>query len=296
MGSAGQQLSFIIDEGPKTKIKEIVFEGNTVFSDRRLRFRMGKLKPAGFFNLSWLSGKTTYAESKWLGDDEDPRGDRGRIEDLYLNKGYVTARVGNPTDHVQRRQVGLLQEEAGQVDAARDPGHGGRAVPDGGAVVRGADGAQGALRAQLLQAQARHRVQRRQVQEGLREAARRLRQPRLLPVDGRHAEEARSRAQGGRRHGAHGGGQAVPAGHARLHGQRLDARQGDPARGVPQRGRGVQHRGAQDVDQADQPARLLQADGEGARDPAEPGQPTTRSTSRSRSRSRTATSSPSAAA
>ncbi len=96
MGSAGQQLSFIIDEGPKTKIKEIVFEGNTVFSDRRLRFRMGKLKPAGFFNLSWLSGKTTYAESKWLGDDEDPRGDRGRIEDLYLNKGYVTARVGNP--------------------------------------------------------------------------------------------------------------------------------------------------------------------------------------------------------
>ena len=55
MGSAGQQLSFIIDEGPKTKIKEIVFEGNKVFSDRRLRFRMKKLKPAGFFNLSWLS-------------------------------------------------------------------------------------------------------------------------------------------------------------------------------------------------------------------------------------------------
>ena len=27
MGGAGQQLSFIIDEGPKTRIKEIVFDG-----------------------------------------------------------------------------------------------------------------------------------------------------------------------------------------------------------------------------------------------------------------------------
>ncbi len=96
MGAAGQQLSFVIDDGPKTKIKEIVFDGNKVFSGRRLRWRMSKMKQAGFFNLSWLGGKSTYAESKWLGDDEDPRGDRGRIEDLYLNHGYVTVRVGNP--------------------------------------------------------------------------------------------------------------------------------------------------------------------------------------------------------
>ena len=67
MGSAGQQLSFIIDEGPKTKIKEIVFEGNKVFSDRRLRFRMSKLKPAGFFNLSWLCAarRATRRASGW---------------------------------------------------------------------------------------------------------------------------------------------------------------------------------------------------------------------------------------
>src|SRR3970282_1515208 len=27
---------------------------------------------------------------------EEPRGDRGRLEDLYLNHGYVTARIGQP--------------------------------------------------------------------------------------------------------------------------------------------------------------------------------------------------------
>jgi outer membrane protein insertion porin family len=96
VGASGQQLSFIIDAGPKAKVKEIVFDGNQVFSDDKLRGRMKKVKQPGFFNLSWLGGKTTYTEDKWLGGPEDPRGDRGRIEDFYLDHGYVTARVGQP--------------------------------------------------------------------------------------------------------------------------------------------------------------------------------------------------------
>ena len=58
------QVSFVIDDGPKAKIKEIVFDGNTVFSDAKLRGRLKKLKPAGFFNLSWLGGKATYTPEK----------------------------------------------------------------------------------------------------------------------------------------------------------------------------------------------------------------------------------------
>ena len=57
---------------------------------------MKKVKEPGLFNLSWLGGKTTYTEEKWLGGAEDPRGERGRIEDFYLDHGYVTARVGQP--------------------------------------------------------------------------------------------------------------------------------------------------------------------------------------------------------
>jgi outer membrane protein insertion porin family len=96
VGGSGYQVSFIIDDGPKAKIKEIVFEGNTVFSSAALKHQMNKIKEAGFWNLSWLGGKTTYTEDKWSGGSEDPRGDQGRLEDFYLNHGYVTARIGNP--------------------------------------------------------------------------------------------------------------------------------------------------------------------------------------------------------
>ncbi len=96
IGGSGQQLSFVIDDGPKAKIHEIVFDGNEVYDDAKLRGKMKKIKQPGFFNLSWLGGKTTYTEDKWLGGEEDPRGDRGRLEDFYLDHGYVTARVGQP--------------------------------------------------------------------------------------------------------------------------------------------------------------------------------------------------------
>jgi len=93
IGGAGQQVSFVIDEGAKTKVKSIDFTGNTVFSDGKLRKKMKSIKAKGFWNLSWLSGKTTYTREKW----EDPReGDRARLEELYLNNGYVTAEIGEP--------------------------------------------------------------------------------------------------------------------------------------------------------------------------------------------------------
>ncbi len=111
VGASGQQLSFVIDAGPKAKVKEIVFEGNTVFSDDKLRGRMKKIKEPGFFNLSWLGGKTTYTEDKWLGGPEDPRGDRGRIEDFYLDHGYVTARVGQPRISYTDGKAGFFKKK-----------------------------------------------------------------------------------------------------------------------------------------------------------------------------------------
>jgi outer membrane protein insertion porin family len=111
IGGSGQQLSFVIDEGPRAKVKEIVFEGNEVFSDGKLRGRMKKVRQPGFFNLSWLGGKTTYTEDKWLGGEEDPRGDRGRLEDFYLNHGYVTARIGQPKISYTDGKSGLFKKK-----------------------------------------------------------------------------------------------------------------------------------------------------------------------------------------
>ncbi len=111
IGGAGQQLSFVINEGPKAKLKQIVFDGNQVFDDGKLRARMKKLKQPGFFNLSWLGGKTTWTEDKWSGGEEDPRGDHGRIEDFYLNHGYVTARIGQPKISYTDGKAGLFKKK-----------------------------------------------------------------------------------------------------------------------------------------------------------------------------------------
>jgi outer membrane protein insertion porin family len=93
VGGAGQQVSFIIDDGPKAKVREIEFTGNTVFEDGKLRGAVKSIKPAGFWNLSWLGGKSTYTEAKWT---EPEKGDRARLQEFYLNRGYVTATVGEP--------------------------------------------------------------------------------------------------------------------------------------------------------------------------------------------------------
>jgi outer membrane protein insertion porin family len=93
IGTSGTQVSFIIEDGPKARVKSIEFSGNQVFSDGALRKRMKKIKPAGFFNLSWLGGKSTWSEEKWASPTE---GDKARLQDHYLDHGYVTATIGEP--------------------------------------------------------------------------------------------------------------------------------------------------------------------------------------------------------
>ena len=108
VGGAGLQLSFVVDDGPKANVSKIEFEGNTVFSDDKLRGQLKGIKQKGFWNLSWLGGKTTYTEEKWADPQE---GDRRRLEDFYLNNGYVTASIGEPQARLRRGQDG---EEAHQ--------------------------------------------------------------------------------------------------------------------------------------------------------------------------------------
>ena len=48
VGGAGLQLSFVVDDGPKANISRIEFEGNTVFSDDKLRGQLKGIKQKGF--------------------------------------------------------------------------------------------------------------------------------------------------------------------------------------------------------------------------------------------------------
>ncbi len=104
IGGSGEQVIFTVDDGPKTKIKSIEFENNSVYSDGRLRGEMKKLKQAGFWNLSWLSGKATYNEEKW-GEDQE------LLREHYLNAGYVTASIGEPRITYVDGKSGLFRKK-----------------------------------------------------------------------------------------------------------------------------------------------------------------------------------------
>ncbi len=81
------KVVFDVVEGPKVKVRTMNFNGNTAISDRALGRQMKATKAHNW--LSWITGKGTYNESKF---DEDAE----KVIEYYRNKGYITARVGQP--------------------------------------------------------------------------------------------------------------------------------------------------------------------------------------------------------
>ena len=81
-------LSFVINEGPKVKIRTVDFEGNTAIADGKLEGKMKDNKAPGF--LGFISGGGTYKEDKFADDAE-------KVVEYYRERGYVKAQVGQPT-------------------------------------------------------------------------------------------------------------------------------------------------------------------------------------------------------
>ena len=80
-------LSFNINEGPKVRIEDIDFVGNQEVSDRALGRKMEENKERGFFGF--ITGGGTYREDKFAEDAD-------KVLEFYRDKGYITARVGQP--------------------------------------------------------------------------------------------------------------------------------------------------------------------------------------------------------
>lgn len=96
VGKNGIRVTFTIKEGDKVYIKTIRFDGNKVFTSRKLRKQI-ETKEKWF--LSWITGAGTYKE-------EVLKNDVNRIADLYYNNGYINVKVGEP-------QVRLLPDKSG---------------------------------------------------------------------------------------------------------------------------------------------------------------------------------------
>ncbi len=79
-------VTFQVDEGNLVRIKEIRFEGNTVFAEKELRKAMDTEEQ---WFLSWLTGRGNYDEMLLEQDLE-------RIADLYFNRGYLRVKVRKP--------------------------------------------------------------------------------------------------------------------------------------------------------------------------------------------------------
>ena len=79
-------LVFNISEGGKVRIKRIAFEGNSVFTDKKLK-KVMKTSEKGYF--SWLTSSGEL-------NQEDITQDIAKIAAFYHNAGYIKARVGEP--------------------------------------------------------------------------------------------------------------------------------------------------------------------------------------------------------
>ncbi len=87
MGRAQVGVIFDVSEGPKARIKKVIFTGNTAFSDRKLKYTMKKTRESWF--LSWATRHNIYSEGRYF---EDVKG----IRELYEAGGYLDVEIGEP--------------------------------------------------------------------------------------------------------------------------------------------------------------------------------------------------------
>ena len=81
-------VTFVVGEGPKLKIRDVEFVGNEAIGDGTLQRKIKENKPKNPF-YGWISGGGTYKEAMF---EEDA----AKVVEYYQNRGYPQARVGNP--------------------------------------------------------------------------------------------------------------------------------------------------------------------------------------------------------
>lgn len=92
-----------IDEGPKVRVGDVVFEGNTKLLPSALKWSMKDNRPHSLVN--WVLGKDVYKQNK-LTDDV------GLIKKKYQENGYMEAAVGQPRiEEIERRTVTFKKQK-----------------------------------------------------------------------------------------------------------------------------------------------------------------------------------------
>jgi outer membrane protein insertion porin family len=88
-------IEFVIKEGEKIKIKTITFQGNTTFSDKKLKKLIGTSEK-GFFSWITSSGELNR---------EDLSQDAARLMAFYHTTGFIHAKVADPVVDFQDKWI-----------------------------------------------------------------------------------------------------------------------------------------------------------------------------------------------
>ena len=94
------RVAFGIDEGPKVRIGDIEFEGNTIFSDGDLRGALQLTKKRGLFSL--FKGQDKYIREKLEYDIQT------NLLERYREVGHIYARAGEPGVEIVEAPRGWL--------------------------------------------------------------------------------------------------------------------------------------------------------------------------------------------
>lgn len=86
-GSKLVDLRFNIREGPKVRLRDVVFDGNVAVSDEELRGQLKENRPRS--RILILVGGGQYREDKFAEDAE-------KLGEYYRDRGYAGAQIGSP--------------------------------------------------------------------------------------------------------------------------------------------------------------------------------------------------------
>ncbi len=104
-----------IDEGPKVRVGELVFEGATKLPPSVLEWSMKANRPHSLFN--WIIGKDVYKQNK-IAEDVD------LIKQKFREHGYMEASVGQPrVEEVTRRSVLFKTQKMMRIVIPVNPGY-----------------------------------------------------------------------------------------------------------------------------------------------------------------------------
>ncbi len=104
-----------VDEGPKLRVGDVVFDGGTKISASTLKWSMKDNRPHSFFN--WIAGKDVYKQNKIAADVD-------LIKKKYQELGYMEASVGEPrTEEYVRRSVMFKKQKMMRLVFPVTPGY-----------------------------------------------------------------------------------------------------------------------------------------------------------------------------